>query len=794
MHKTTPPNPFALSPRTRWWPACVLALLAACGGADNTPTAATDTPAAAPLASGVTTLQVDNDTLPDAAAAIEAQPTFHAAPLLLDAPDDTDTLNPAASATHSPRKQSVPAALAGLSTRRLTVDALEAAARTRRLDATANADGSAAPAAAAAVVATYSPAQIRAAYGLPALPASMSALTTAQAAALGAGQTIYIVNANHNPNVVAELAAFNTKFGLPACTTKTIAVTATLPLAKPDGTGCEFSVVYNTAAGVMTTTAPAYESGWATEIALDVQWAHATAPLARIVLIEAPNASLDSLLGGVKLANKMGPGVVSMSFGAAEGSYTASVDSAFTGTGMTYLAATGDWGAGVYWPSVSSNVVAVGGTTLSYGGSGARSETAWSGTGGGMSAFTARPAYQTGAVPGLGTPARRMLADVAFNADPSSGQYVAVIKPGATTPQWMSVGGTSLSTPQWAGFVAVANAQRALAAKPTLGGMHALLYGNIGAVPGTYAGAFADIVQGSNGTCAGCSAKAGYDALTGLGTPNVGNLLAALGGTTVAVTPPVVTPAAIAGVVGTPLSFTASVTAANPVTYTLAGAPAGMAIATTGVVAWTTPLTGTYAVNVIAKDTKTGLSGQGTYTVTIAAAKAPTLTGTTVTGKAGTALSFSAAATSANPVTYTMAGAPSGMAISTAGLVSWAAPVAGTYAVTVTAKDTKTALSGSALYTVQIAGSTTLAISAPGVTGIAGKALSAPFTVSAPGATGFSLSIAGAPLGMTFSASGTTFTASWASPVTGTYSLKINVVDSLGRTAAATLPITINAK
>ena len=117
----------------------------------------------------------------------------------------------------------------------------------------------------------------------------------------------------------------------------------------------------------MTAAAPAYESGWATEIALDVQWAHATAPLARIVLIEAADASLNSLLGGVKLANAMGAGAVSMSFGANEGNYTASVDAAFTGAGMTYLAATGDWGAAVSWPSVSPKVLAVGGTSLSGG-------------------------------------------------------------------------------------------------------------------------------------------------------------------------------------------------------------------------------------------------------------------------------------------------------------------------------------------------------------------------------------------------------------------------------------------
>jgi subtilase family serine protease len=97
----------------------------------------------------------------------------------------------------------------------------------------------------------------------------------------------------------------------------------------------------------MTSAAPPYDAGWATEIALDVQWAHATAPLARIVVIEAADPSLNNLLGGVKLANSMGPGMVSMSFGAPEGSWMSSVDSAFTGAAMTYLAATGDSGAAV---------------------------------------------------------------------------------------------------------------------------------------------------------------------------------------------------------------------------------------------------------------------------------------------------------------------------------------------------------------------------------------------------------------------------------------------------------------
>ncbi len=367
-------------------------LLGACG-----PGQETSAPPAV-IATAATQFTVEVPVIPAAVGALVAQPMFHAAPALLDAPDGRDSANSSGSAHWRPHMQRVPGAMANISTRRLTAQKIAAAEQTAQDIAPLQAGGAAdtaAPMAGSSAVATYSPAQIRAAYDLPALPAAGTALTPSQAAQLGAGQTIYIVDAMHNPNAAAELAIFNQKFGLPGCTTKAIATNATLPLPPAPASGCEFSVVYNTPSSTMTATAPAYNSGWAMEIALDVQWAHATAPLARIVLIEAPDASINSLLGAVRLANLMGPGVVSMSFGAAEGSWTASVDSAFTGKNMSYLAATGDSGSGVSWPSVSPNVLAVGGTTLSYSGSGVRSEAAWSGTGGGISAYTALPTYQT---------------------------------------------------------------------------------------------------------------------------------------------------------------------------------------------------------------------------------------------------------------------------------------------------------------------------------------------------------------------------------------------------------------
>lgn len=750
---------------------CAALLLAACGGGE-TVSVESSQPEIAPMATATTTLHMDMATLPDAAAAVVAQPLFHAAPGFLSAPDDADAVSNDTSAHRRPHKHAISAEFANLSTHRLTAQAMKASGR-RRIEPVLPVDAMVTPMATGSTAVTYSPAQIRAAYGLPALPAAGTTLTAAQAAQMGAGQTIYIVDAMHDPNIVAELAAFNQKFGLPTCTTKAIPVTASLPLAAASTSGCELSIVYNTASGTMTGTAPAYDAGWATEITLDVQWAHATAPLARIILIEAADASINSLLGSIKLANAMGPGIVSMSFGALEGSWTASIDSVFSNTKMTYLAATGDSGAAVSWPSVSPNVMAVGGTTLTYSGTGVRSEVSWSGTGGGTSAYTATPAYQTSAVPGLGTVARRTVADVAFNADPATGQYTAVMSPGSATVSWLSVGGTSLSTPQWAGLIAIANATRAQLAKPVLGSPHAVLYGQIATVPGTYASVFSDITKGSDGTCATCSAKAGYDALSGLGTPNVTSLVSVLSGATAVAAAPVVAPASISGKVGTALSFTVSVTAANPVTYTLSGAPAGMAISTTGAVTWATPVIGTYPVTVIAKDSKTGLSGQGVYSVTIAQLPAPVVNAAAISGKVGTTLSFTVAVTASNPVTYSLSGAPAGMSISTAGVVTWAAPVAGTYKVTVTAKDSKTGLSGQGLYTIAIAAPLPPSVAVATVNGKPGVALS--FTVSVVAPNPVTYTLTGAPAGMSISSTGVV---SWPRPVLGTYAVTVTAKDT----------------
>ena len=765
----------------------VAVFLAGCGGGSSEPLVSSSRS------------EVDlrlEESLPPEVASLQVQPQFHMAPVVLPVPNNIDAIHPEASSHQAPHTQGVTQALGGISTQRLTLDRLAKAGRMGTLGIQASAiNGLVSPMAGGAPVSVYTPAQIRAAYAMPSLPPLGQTPTPIQAAQMGAGQTIYIVNAMHNPNVIAELNAFNQKFGLPQCSVQPIAPTTPLPLPPASmSAGCVFSVVYSTPSGGMTSTAPAYDSGWATEIALDVQWAHATAPMARIILIEAPNASLGSMSSAIKLANAMGPGIVSMSFGAEEGSWSSVLESSFSGSGMSYFAATGDWGSQVMWPSVSPQVVAVGGTSLTYTGTGPRKETGWSSTGGGVSLYTPAPSYQTSSVPGIVSSNRRAVADVGFNADPATGQYVAIIPPGSSSTSWVSVGGTSLSTPQWAGLAAIANAQRVQSSKATLGLPHGLFYGQIASVPGTYASAFADIQSGSNGTCPICSAKTGYDALTGLGTPNVSGLLTALSGANLAPAP-VVSGASVNATAGVALSVKVSVLASNPVSLSLTGAPSDMSISSTGILSWPAPKVGRYAVTVIAKDSVTGLSGQGTLNVLVKAPAipAPSVSSGSVRAPEGKALSFTATAKATNPVTWGLSNAPSGMIMGSTGIVNWPNPVAGSYTVTVTAKDKVTGLTGQGVYTLNIIKNPTPpTITSTAITGKVGIPLSGSFKVSDPNGLSMSVRIFGVPSGMTFSASGQTISLNWPKPVAGTFNLGILLTNSAGASSEAKLPITIS--
>ncbi|MFN8613249.1 MAG: hypothetical protein U0931_37270 [Vulcanimicrobiota bacterium] len=449
------------------------------------------------------------------------------------------------------------------------------------------------------------------------------------------------------------------------------------------------------------------------------------------------------------------------------------------GSQSATMAPQGDSGAGVSWPAASPNVVAVGGTTLSFAGTGARSETAWSGTGGGVSAYEPRPAYQASSVPGLGSVTRRSVADVAFNADPSSGQYVAVIRNQTGSASflpvsWVTAGGTSLSTPQWAALMAVASAMRVQAGKPALGDPHAPLYVDLASVSANYAASFLDVSQGSNGSGAANAAKAGYDAPTGLGTPNGLNFLYKITGVSASPAPPLVTGASLSSLVRVPLSFTPVVSDANPYTITLSGAPAGMTVGSNGVVSWASPVLGTYSVTVTARDSKTGLTGQGIYKIQVDNPPAPALSTGSATGSAGSALSFQINIAASNPYTLSLSGAPAGMTINSTGGVSWPKPVAGSYSFRVTAKDNSTGLVGQGFYQVVINSGSNLPPTLSSGNFVAKAGTAWKYNVVLNNLNACTLSLSGAPTGMTISSSGLV---SWASPVAGTYNFTVLAKD-----------------
>jgi hypothetical protein len=373
----------------------------------------------------------------------------------------------------------------------------------------------------------------------------------------------------------------------------------------------------------------------------------------------------------------------------------------------------------------------------------------------------------------LNKPAYRAVSDVTFNADPNSGQYLALMPQGANAVSWYSAGGTSLATPQWAGLIAIANAMRAHNSVAPIGGAQSLLYG-LAVQASSYATSFLDVTKGSDGTCQGCNAGVGYDLPSGLGSPNAAGLLTALAAQPPSVAP-VVTSATVSGTTGTVISFAISAAGTHALTYSLSNAPAGMSVnASTGIVSWTTPVLGTYVLVAHAFDATTGLSGQGTITLSVLAPQPPKVTGGSVSGTAYTALLFSTLVTDTNAVTLSLSGAPSGMVMNNAGVVSWASPLAGTYAVTLIAHDAITGLSGQGIYTVSIAAPAPPVVSAATIGGTVGKAIS--FNVNVPSTDPLTFSLSGAPSGVSIVSS--TGLVTWANPTPGSHAVTVKATDT----------------
>src|SRR5262249_48867676 len=270
------------------------------------------------------------------------------------------------------------------------------------------------------------PAQIRSFYGMP---------------STGGSNVIAIVDAFHYPTALNDFNVFAAQFGLPQ-------EPSTNPLAS---TNQVFQVVY--ASGRQ----PRTNCGWAQEAALDIEWAHAMAPSAKIVLVEAASNSFTNLFAAVDVASSL-PGVreVSMSWGGSEFSSETASDSHFPqGNGIVYFASSGDTGGVVIYPGSSPNVVACGGTSVATNGAGSfTGETGWSGSGGGSSAFEARPSYQSGIAGIVGS--ARGVPDISSDADPNTGVAVYDTTRCAGASGWQVFGGTSVGSASVAGMVNVA--------------------------------------------------------------------------------------------------------------------------------------------------------------------------------------------------------------------------------------------------------------------------------------------------------------------------------------------------
>jgi subtilase family serine protease len=326
-----------------------------------------------------------------------------------------------------------------------------------------------------------SPDQLKKAYGLDRLTAS------------GAGTTIAIVDAYGSPTIQNDLNTFSQQFGLPAAD-----LTIDYPNGKPKRT----------------------DGGWALETALDVEWAHALAPQAKIMLVVAKSTSLSDFLAAIDYATSHGAQVVSNSWGGSEFSSEASLDSHFQHSGVVYLASSGDSGAGASWPASSPYVVSVGGTTLNVDSNGNYlGESAWSGSGGAPSSYEPRLSYQDNWTNLVGN--SRGIPDVSFDADPNTGVAVYSSTSYQGSSGWFVVGGTSLSAPCWAALVALADQGRSTPFD-SLSFLSAV-YNLAGTISSSgYKGNFHDITQGDNGVF---PAVDGYDMVTGIGSPKADQLI-----------------------------------------------------------------------------------------------------------------------------------------------------------------------------------------------------------------------------------------------------------------------------
>ena len=327
----------------------------------------------------------------------------------------------------------------------------------------------------AATIAGYYPSDLQSAYGLA--PASSSD---------GSGVTVAIADAFNNPHLASDLATYRSTFGLPPCT---------------QSSGC--LTIVNQSGG---TKLPRGNKGWGTEESLDLQMVSAICPNCKILLVEASSATFKNLGIAAAYAAAHAP-VVSNSYGGSEFSGETSYNGYYSAAGTTFVASAGDSGYGVEFPAAAPTVVSAGGTTLTKSSSTARgwTETVWSGSGSGCSAYEPNPGWQ----PVTSLCSSRTVADTSADANPNTG---VAIYDSYGQPGWMVVGGTSVASPVIASVFALAGNDFGPSGAQQLYSSTASLY---------------KVASGSNSS--GCtdylcnaadSLSSGYNGPTGNGTPD----------------------------------------------------------------------------------------------------------------------------------------------------------------------------------------------------------------------------------------------------------------------------------
>jgi len=323
----------------------------------------------------------------------------------------------------------------------------------------------------------YGPTQFHTAYNIPTVSANPG--------------TIAIVDAYDHPTIKSDLDIYNSTYKLPVFPTCTSTIT----------TGCFLKVDQRGG-----TKYPASNSGWALEIALDVETAHQTCPNCKLILVEADSSSIANLMAAVDRAVALGATSISNSYGSNEYAGETAYDSHFKVPGVAFVFSSGDSGYGATYPASSPNVTAVGGTSLYLTSTNTRqSESVWSGAGSGCSAYETKPVFQNDS--GC---ARRTVADVSADADPNTGAAVYDSVRLSGKKGWFVVGGTSLSAPLIAGMYALAG--NVTAATPANN------------MPYVASANLFDVVSGTNGVCTSgalylCSGTVGFDGPSGLGSP-----------------------------------------------------------------------------------------------------------------------------------------------------------------------------------------------------------------------------------------------------------------------------------